>query len=267
MRPALKIALVVFAILLVVGVFLPFVTRVRDAAARIQCSNNLKSIAIAVHNYVDTYGKFPPGTRPSPILPLEKRLSWIFEVLPFMGSDPTYSSAKKDLAWDAPANLQLWEDWKCFMCPSGPAQQAAYSSRLTHYVGIAGLGEDAATYSNGDARIGIFGYDRQVAKKDVTDGLSFTLMIMETSRENGPWAAGGRATIRGIDPTDEPYIGPRRQFGGMHRDSSSFFGRSLPASNCIMADGSLRTIRADVDPRVLDKAATIAGAEGWGGDW
>jgi hypothetical protein len=262
MRPVLKIALVVFAILLVVGVFLPFVRRIRDSAARIQCSNRLKQIALAVQNYVDTFGRFPPGTRPSPDLPPEKRLSWIFEVLPFMGSDPTYSSAKKDLAWDDPANLQLWEDWKCFMCPSGPTQQAGYSSRLTHYVGIAGLGEDAATYPMGDKRNGFFGYDRQVTLKDVTDGIGNTIMIMETSVDNGPWAAGGRPTLRGVDLDDEPFIGRGRQFGGMHL-RGGFFERHVPIVNCAMGDGSVRGIASDIDPTVFQFAITIAAGDNY----
>jgi hypothetical protein len=262
MRPALKITVIVLSIVLVVGIFVPFVVRIRGAAERLQCSNNLKLIAIAVLNYHDTYGKFPPGTRPSVEVPIDKRPSWMFEVLPFVESDPTYSMAAKDQSWDAPANRILLENWRCYMCPSGPTLHSAYSSGLTHYVGIAGLGEDAATFPLGDSRIGIFGYDRQVSREDVKDGISNTLMVMETRRDNGPWAAGGPSTIRGLDPDDAPYFGSGRQFGGMHLGSQSFFQRRSPVTNCACADGTVRAISSSIDPQIFQAILTIAAEDG-----
>jgi hypothetical protein len=265
MRPALKISLVVFAILLVVGLFLPIVTRIRDAAARIQCSNNLKQIALAVLNYVDTYGKFPPGTRPSPSLPPEQRLSWLFEIVPFVEAGNIYQLAKKDESWDSPANGFLSLKFHCYVCPSGPKLLSGNSSGLTHFVGIAGLGEDAATYPMGDKRNGFFGYDRQVSIKDVTDGIGNTIMIMETALDNGPWAAGGRATVRGVDLDDELFIGRGRQFGGMHL-RGGFFERRVPLVNCAMGDGSVRGIASDIDPTVFQFAITIAADDNYN-DW
>jgi hypothetical protein len=267
MRPALKIALVVFAILLVVGVFLPIVVRLRDTSARMDCANNLKQIVLAVHNYQDTYGWFPRGTHPSPSLPPEKRLSWFVEIAPFVEADNVPWWSHENESWDSPGNCFLRIDRQVFLCPSGKTLRSPSTLGLTHYVGIAGVGADAATYPMGDTRIGMFGYDRQVTIKDVTDGLTNTLMIMETRRENGPWAAGGPPTIRGIDTTDEPYIGPHHQFGGMHRNGSRVFGRLPFASNCAMGDASVRRISAEIDPRILEKAATIAGGDLFGQDW
>lgn len=66
----------------------------RRAAARSQCANNLKQIAIGLHNYGDTYpteqrqtGGLPAGTVPSAARPPEERLSWYVEVLPFVEQD------------------------------------------------------------------------------------------------------------------------------------------------------------------------------------
>ena len=78
------------------------------------------------------------------------------------------------------------------------------------------MGRDAAELPRGDPLAGIFGYDRIVRREDLTAGATQTLLATETARDNGPWTAGGSPTVRGLDPTDAPYIGPGRPFGGMH---------------------------------------------------
>jgi uncharacterized protein DUF1559 len=259
--------LIVSAAILVVGVFLPLVVRIRGYAQRIDCANNLKQIALAIQNYVDTDGKFPPGTHPAKDLPIEKRLSWMVEIAPFVENDHISWWSHHSESWDSPGNRFLLEDHTVFLCPSGPRMRDGYTSGLTHYVGIAGVGTDAATYPLEDDRIGIFGYDRQVTIKDVKDGLGNTMIIMETSRENGPWAAGGPSTLRGVDPDDEPYFGKGRQFGGMHLRSASVFEKRSWITNCAMCDASVRGVRIDADPNIIKAAATIAGGELFGCDW
>jgi hypothetical protein len=267
MRPALKIAVIVLSIVLVVGIFVPLVAQIRGAAQRIGCSNNLKQILLAVQNYHDTYGKFPPGTRPSPDLPPEKRLSWLFEIVPFIEADNLYSTAKKDEPWDSPGNRFLSLTHGVYICPAGPSLRQGHSRGLTHYVGSAGIGIDAATYPKGDVRNGIFGYDRQVSIPEVTDGLSNTLVVLETALDNGPWPAGGPTTLRGFDPDDLPFIGIGRQFGGMHLWSPGFFDRRPPTCNCGMADGSVRNISYQCDPNTFSRAVTIAAGDGLGQEW
>jgi hypothetical protein len=259
MRPTMKIVAVGTAVIVVAGLVVSFIARVRGAAQRIQCSNNLKQIVLAVQNYHDTYGKFPPRTHPSNEIPIEKRLSLLFEIVPFIESDNIYSRAKKDESWDSFANRHLTEDHWVYLCPAGPRMRHGFQSGLTHFVGNAGLGPDAATYPVGDKRNGFFGYDRQVTLKDVTDGLGNTIMIMETSRENGPWAAGGPATLRGFDPEDMPYFGQERQLGGMHMWSSNFFSKRFPSFQCGLGDGSVRFLNPSIDPQLLEASFTIAG--------
>jgi prepilin-type processing-associated H-X9-DG protein len=93
--------------------------------------------------------------------------------------------------------------------------------------------------------------------EDLKDGAAATLLLAETGVGNGPWSAGGPATVRGLDPARQPYIGRARQFGGLHR-------RGL---NVAFADGSVRFLKDTIDPKVFEALSTIAGGEqlppGW----
>lgn len=77
------------------------------------------------------------------------------------------------------------------------------------------------------------------------------MVIIETAAANGPWRAAGPPTMRALDPARLPYLGKRRQFGGLHR-SGALVG---------FADGSVRFIRESVEPRVFESLSTIAGGE------
>jgi hypothetical protein len=154
---------------------------------------------------------------------------------------------------------------KVFLCPSDP-ESGRHSPHHTNYVGIAGTGSDAASLPLSDARCGIFGYDRTVRARDVEDGTANTLLFLETRRETGPWAGGGPATVRGIDPEDKPPIGPVNAFG-VHLDEWRRIGWQRLCAMAAMADGSVRTVPATVSAEVLAALATIAGGEAVKMDW
>jgi hypothetical protein len=99
---------------------------------------------------------------------------------------------------------------------------------------------------------GIFGYDRETAISDIKEGLSTSMMIAESARLSGSWLAGGPPTVRGLDPSEKPYLGPGRKFGSPHSDNCTAV--SFP-------DGSIRLIRASIDPRVFEAISTMAGGE------
>jgi prepilin-type processing-associated H-X9-DG protein len=122
---------------------------------------------------------------------------------------------------------------------------------LAHYVGVAGVGEDAALLPVEDKRAGVFGYDRRTRPEDIRDGTGTTLMVVETATDNGEWTAGGRATVRGLDPDHPPYLGRHGQFSSYHR----------AVTNALFVDGSVRALGSGMAPEVFEALATIAGGE------
>ena len=119
----------------------------------------------------------------------------------------------------------------------------------THYVGISGLGADAPMLPKNSKRAGIFGVNRQTRIRDITDGTSNTLMTSEASGDSGPWMAGGNATMRSF--TKQPYINGPDGIGGPYNGGC----------NMGLADGSVRFVSENIDPKVLEALATMAGGE------
>ncbi|MBM4090163.1 MAG: DUF1559 domain-containing protein, partial [Planctomycetes bacterium] len=90
---------------ILVALLLPAVQSAREAARRTSSSNNLKQIALAMHNYHDVYKKFPP--RASLDANGKPLLSWRVHILPFVEEVALYEQFKLDEPWDSPHNSQL----------------------------------------------------------------------------------------------------------------------------------------------------------------
>jgi Protein of unknown function (DUF1559) len=197
----------------------------RARSQRLECLNNLRQIGGAVLNYQNSNNAFPPGTVPNTALPPEKRLSWLTTLPPFMeqktkdahAAQSLYEQLDPSLAWDADGNTAVAHAAALFCrCPAHPFVEPHIAKGDSSYVGLAGVGHDAAELPRGNRLAGIFGYDRLVRSTDLTAGATQTLLATETARDNGPWTAGGLPTVRGLDRADAPYIGSGCLFGGMH---------------------------------------------------
>jgi prepilin-type processing-associated H-X9-DG protein len=222
----------------------------------------LRQVCLAAYNYLDTNGTLPPGTLPSAKYPPDKRLSWLVLLLPYYESDNSLWLRTNQLeTWDSEANRHLVETHvRLFVCPATPQTDLSQSYPVTQYIGLAGVGTDAATLPLDDKRAGIFGYDRSVRLQDIKDGTSSTIIIMETAMEQGPWAAGGPATVRGLDPSRQPYLALEGQFGLKHR-ADTFFRTNPVGSNVAFADGSVRWLLSSVSSETLEALATIAAGD------
>ncbi len=125
----------------------------------------------------------------------------------------------------------------------------------THYVGIAGVGLDAAEYRADDpatAKLrGIFGYDRETKLDQIKDGSGETILLIQVPPDpKSPWIAGGGSTVRGVS---EDLDCVQSFVCTEYKDQRGTFA--------IMADGKVRFIPATIDPKVFQAMCTIAGGE------
>jgi prepilin-type processing-associated H-X9-DG protein len=221
-----------------VGLFAIVTGHLREKSNRTECIDNLRRIGLAVNAYHDSSGAFPSATARQPAFVPENRLSWFAVVLPVLEQDSSFrrrpalaEKIDREARWDDPANAAVLNtSVPTFLCRSYPDFDPRHVHGLTHYVGIAGLSEDAAFLPPEDPRAGFFGYERVVQRKDVTGGISNTLMATETTRDNGPWLAAGYPTVRGLDPEAARYLGRDEAFGGLHPGGA----------NALMVDASVR---------------------------
>jgi hypothetical protein len=211
-----------------------------------------KQIGAALLNYHDTHKSLPAGTVFNAKFPPEQRLSWLVEILPYLEQKELHGRIAQDKAWDAPENEQaVRQVVQTYLCYANPNQPVEGMPPPTHYVGIAGVGLDAADLPLSDRRSGVFGHDRKTRLSDIKDGQSQTMWLVGTASMNGAWAAGGPGTVRSLVPSLRPYIGANRPFGGAHPG----------LVHVGMADMSMRTYRDTISPQLFEALATIAGGE------
>ena len=236
------------AVPVMVALLLPAVQQAREAARLTQSKNNLKMIGLAMHNYHETFNELPQGTVPNEDLEPEERLSWAYSILPFLEQVVLYNELDGKLGWEAEENtLGLQTAIPVYQNPSQPGARPNPSSG--DYVGMAGVGEDAATLKADDPKAGIFGYDRKVRFRDITDGTTNTIMVTDSSKPNASYLAGGKATIRGFSKS--PYLNGPDGIGSPHNG----------IVQVLFADGSVRAISVNTDETVLEALATKAGGE------
>lgn len=205
--------LVVIAIIgVLVALLLPAVQAAREAARRMQCTNNLKQLTIALHNYHDTYHRFPPSGIDGPTA----NGVWI-RLTPFYEQQVVFDRYNFNGTWRNNMALAVEAAPATLLCPSGPHFQSKLASensdgvmcQTTHYYGNAGpVGHNAWTDQNyprdtsrentqfGEiATSGLFMLRSELGFRDITDGTSNTVAFGEISWKDYPFY---RAWHRGL---------------------------------------------------------------------
>ncbi|MFZ1933466.1 MAG: DUF1559 domain-containing protein [Thermoguttaceae bacterium] len=231
----------VLVVLLIIGVLiallLPATQSAREAARRVTCNNNLKQIGLALHNYVQANGQFPPAVIGPKHVPRNRQFSWLVALLPYLEHEDVYKQLRLNLPCDAPENAALLQrPMRGLICPSSTDPTQGNTS----YVAVTGA--DAVLGS--PAQRGVIGFDRGLSLAEIRDGTSNTLLVAEVA-DGGPWYAGGTATARSID----------------YWISKKTWSEHANGANFLLADGSVRFISSNIDPQVLRALATAQGRE------
>jgi len=232
------------------ALLIPAVQQARTAARRVSSKNNMKQIALAMHNYHDTHSHFPRGTVDAEKLKPKERLSWLYSILPFIEQAALYNrlSNSEKKKWDSDFSKPFTSaQIPTYLNPGLPLNPKVAQ---THYAGMAGVGKDAPLLKKDHKRAGIFGYNRVTKLRDITDGTSNTIMITEVNKKLGPWAQGGNSTIRSL--TKKPYINGPDGIGGPWGGKGCHIG---------LADGSVRFVSENIDPDVMKALSTMSGGE------
>ncbi len=292
----IELLVVIAIIAALLGLLLPAVQKVREAAARAQCVNNLHQVGLALHNYHDTHSSFPPGyvsnfdtagddTGPG--------WGWAAFLLPQMEQDNLFNTIRLNQNVEAPANAAARvRPVKSYVCPSdavpptwtalaydaagnliGPIWDVASAS----YVGNFGISEPGV---DGE---GVFFRNSAIRTADITDGTSQTMMVGERSfrwcqatwtgmivgavmvpppnsmASAGEWNSSGFVLGHTFEGTGGP--------GSPGTEVNGFSGRHTGGSNFLFADGHVQLLRVSMDHAVYKALSTRAGGEAIRGDY
>lgn len=216
-----------------VGVLVPAVQKVRQAAERMTSSNNLKQIGLAAMNYNDSTEAIPANI-------VDKKtgkplLSWRVALLPYLdGEEELYKSFKLDEPWDSPHNIKLARrQVKTYSFPGETVARDNQGLVLTPYQVFTG---PKSAFEPG----------KKINYQNITDGSSQTILAVECKNQ-----------VVWTKPDDIPFQ-PGRDFPPL----PNWLGGNTPNGfQAVFFDGSVRLVPYDVPPATLKAMITINGGE------
>ncbi len=285
----IELLVVIAIIAILIGLLLPAVQKVREAAARMQCSNNLKQIGIGLHNYHSAYEKFPPmGRCGDPALqcrdPYQKANLWIF-LLPYIEQDNIYKlspgPSPRSPSIDDPntaANSLASKTIKIYLCPADPTNQPT-NTWTNGWVVANYVANHDAFHTDGVGWMSNWHDPNQSysgrLSATYTDGTSNTIGVTEAYGRcgstgtlwahepvNPDWhAMFNDWTARGVNSKFQ--VQPTKNQCNAHVPQSIHTG----GIQVMMLDGSVRLVSNGISPTTWAVALTPSGGEVMPSDW
>lgn len=280
--------LVVIAIVgVLASLTLAAVQRARESATRLKCQNNVKQLALALHQYHDAYRALPAGHRSLLNRDLMPYTGWLVSILPYVEQPTLYQQTRAaylrmPLPWFDPPHTGIKAVVPTYICPSDDRvihpQLSGRSQRLVAFTSYLGVnGRDL------NAKDGVLFQDSRFALTDITDGTANTLMVGErppsADLQLGWWYAGIGTRLTGSgdmhlgvrEPNLRPIVSgspcgpgvyPFRAASGFDDACGQFhFWSPHPGgANFALCDASVRFLAYAADPR-MPALASRAGGE------
>jgi prepilin-type N-terminal cleavage/methylation domain-containing protein/prepilin-type processing-associated H-X9-DG protein len=191
----IELLVVIAIIAILIGLLLPAVQKVREAAARMQCSNNLKQLGIGLHNHHSALESFPSNIRPDASSTV--RVRWTTYLLPYIEQENVFRGVSLNVNWHLPANLNpgFATRVKIFECPSAPngtiidgAPDTGWTNIVANgdYAGFYGVSPELETLGlitpgTGKVNNGAISKTERLTFGSFSDGTSNTLHLTESA--------------------------------------------------------------------------------------
>jgi prepilin-type N-terminal cleavage/methylation domain-containing protein/prepilin-type processing-associated H-X9-DG protein len=280
--------LVVMAIIaILIGLLLPAVQKVREAAARVKCQNNFKQIGIAFHNYHVQNNQFPPGC--------SDRHNYIAYILPYIEQAAAIAKYDLKLAWNSTAinafgttNAAVGKaDFVLITCPSVPVGRTGKNVNdypVSDYIDSYALPVLVPNYYLGTHLYrgfwakpsGTVNWEKDVTTTmSITDGLSNTFMVFEDAGRPDFYSGG---QFQGTFPSgNEQWTDPQNKItvqvicDGRRtincNNGNEIYSFHQGGANFLFGDGSVHFISQNIAPTTFGALYTRAGGENAGVDW